>query len=154
PISDAMNFRSLRSLFLILFLPTTAPAQTVIWKLDNLANIGGHTITVAGNPKIVEKDSGKAVEFNGTTDGLLLDVNPLAGLERFTVEIEFQPAAEGPEEQRFVHFQEATTENRAVVELRTLPNASWCLDSYLRYESAALTLIDRTAAHPVSRWHV
>jgi len=148
-----MNFGSLCGSLLIVLLPVVATAQTVVWKLDNLTSIGGHPVTVAGTPRVVETDSGKAIEFNGVSDGLFLDVNPLAGLERFTVEIDFQPAAEGAEEQRFVHFQEAATENRAVVELRTLPNASWCLDSYLRYESASLTLIDRNAPHPISRWH-
>ena len=68
--------------------------------------------------------TGKAIEFNGATDGLVFEVNPLAGLAQFTVEVEFLPAPSGPEEQRFVHFQEANTENRALVELRTLPGGS------------------------------
>src|SRR5262245_8803399 len=105
-----MNSVSLCGILLIALLPTVAQAQTVVWKLDNLTSIGGHPVTVVGAPKLVDTDSGTAVEFNGTTDGLFLDVNPLAGLERFTLEIEFQPAPDGGEEQRFVHFQEATTE--------------------------------------------
>jgi hypothetical protein len=65
-----MNFKALHGFLFILLLPAFATAQTVVWRLDNLANIGGHPVTVVGAPKVVETDSGKAVEFNGSTDGL------------------------------------------------------------------------------------
>ena len=130
-----------------------ARGQEIVWRFDNLRTIGGHSVTVVGTPRVVDTDRGKAVEFNGATDGLFFEVNPLAGLKQFTVEVEFQPAADGPEEQRFVHFQEANTENRALVELRILPGGSWCLDTYLRYNQAERTLIDRAAAHPSAQWH-
>jgi hypothetical protein len=131
----------------------SASGTDVVWRLDNLEAIGGHRVAMAGAPKVVETPSGTAVEFNGLTDGLFLDVNPLAGLERFTIEVLFEPAADGPEEQRFLHVEEAGTGNRALVELRSLPDASFCLDTFLKHGDASLTLIDRLAAHPVSRWH-
>src|SRR5262245_39295067 len=140
--------------FFLFFGVLNASAQSVTWHVDNLSTIGGNPVTVVGSPRVVETDTGKAVEFNGSTDGLFLDINPLAGLERFTVEIEFEPAADGPEEQRFLHFEEAKTENRAVVELRTLTAGSWTLDTYLRYGAAALTLLDRGVSHRSSNWHV
>ena len=140
---------------LIVLVPSlNASAQTaVVWNFDNLSIIGGQAVTVVGTPRVVDTDRGKAIDFNGSTDGLFFEVNPLAGLSRFTVEVEFQPAPDGAEEQRFIHFQEANTENRVLVELRTLPGGSWCLDTYLRYNQAERTLIDRSAAHPSAAWH-
>lgn len=128
--------------------------EPVVWYIDNLSNIGGHSVTVAGAPRIVETGVGKAVEFNGIADGLFLDVNPLAGLERFTIEVLFEPAADGPEEQRFLHIEEAGSGNRALLETRRLPGAAWCLDTFLRHGGSSLTLIDRRAVHPAARWHV
>ena len=128
--------------------------SAIEWRIDNLRVIGGHAVTLAGTPRVVDTDLGKAIEFNGTTDGLFLDVNPLAGLAMFTIEVLFSPAADGAPEQRFVHFEEAKTGNRALIELRLLPGPSWCLDTYLRHGEAALTLIDRGKTHPATGWHV
>lgn len=128
-------------------------AQTV-WVVDSLASIGGHPVTVVGTPRVVESEVGRAVEFNGRTDGLFLDVNPLAGLARFTMEALFAPASDGPEEQRFLHVQENGSENRAMMETRILPDRSWCLDTFLRHDPASLTLIERRATHPSDTWHV
>ena len=127
---------------------------TVVWTLDRLDRVGGHAVTVLGAPRVVETDIGPAVEFDGARDGLQLDVNPIAGLERFTIEVLFQPASGGPEEQRFLHVEEATTGNRALLETRMLPGDAWCLDTFLRYGDASLPLIDRGAAHSTGRWHV
>ena len=119
-------------------LPPGRPGQNgqpsaVEWRLDNVRVIGGHAVAIAGTPRVVDTELGKAIEFNGTSDGLFLDVNPLAGLARFTVEVLFWPAADGAPEQRFVHFEEAKTGNRALIELRLLPGPSWYLDTYLRF---------------------
>ena len=133
---------------------TPTEPGTIVWTLDRLDQVGGHAATVFGAPRLVETDIGPAVEFDGAADGLQLDVNPIAGLERFTVEVLFQPAAGGPEEQRFLHFEEAATGNRALLETRMLPGDTWCLDTFLRYGDASLTLIDRGAAHTTDRWHV
>jgi hypothetical protein len=88
--------------------PLAQPAGSVTpihWTLDNLARIGGHPVTVIGAPHVVDTPLGPAVEFDGTGDGLMIDVNPLAGLERFTVEVLFEPAPYGGEEQRFLHME-------------------------------------------------
>ena len=124
------------------------------WTLDNLASIGGHPVEVVGHPRVVQTDIGPAVEFDGKGDGLFLPVNPLAGLTRFTVEVFFQPDADGPEEQRFFHAEETGSGNRALIELRILPEAKWTLDTYLRKGEVGLTLIDRKLAHSTRRWHV
>jgi hypothetical protein len=130
-----------------------APASSETWQVDNLTRIGGHPVTVEGSPLVVGTPVGAAVEFNGRTDGLFLEVNPLAGLARFTLEVLFEPAPDGPEEQRFLHVEEHGSGNRALVELRRLADATWCLDTFLRHGTASLTLIDRRATHPPGRWH-
>jgi len=126
----------------------------VVWSIDNLVAIGGHRVTVVGSPRVVDTPEGKAIEFNGASDGVFVENNPLAGLERFTIEVVFSPAADGGEEQRFVHIEETGTGNRALIELRLLPGAVWCLDTFLRHGDASLTLIDRAMTHRSASWHV
>jgi hypothetical protein len=132
---------------------SAAAAAVTVWQVNNLERIGGHAVTVLGNPRVVETPAGRAVEFDGVDDGLIVEVNPLAGLERFTAEIVFELAPDGAEEQRFLHFEESGSGNRALIELRLLPGPAWCLDTFLRHGDASLTLIDRAAAHPAGRWH-
>jgi acetyl esterase/lipase len=124
------------------------------WRVDNLERIGGHPVTVVGAPSIVDSDRGPAVRFDGVDDGLLIPSNPLAGLRSFTVDVLFQPASGGPAEQRFVHFEEAATGNRALVELRVLPGGRWALDTFLRSPEPGLTLLDRDITHTADAWHV
>ena len=100
---------------------------------------------------------GNAIEFNGRTDGLVVDANPLRGLTAFTIEAEFAPAASGAvgqTEQRFLHIEESDTGNRALLEIRDLGRGLWTLDTYLKSGAAGVTLIDRERVHPQSRWHV
>lgn len=130
------------------------PGGVVVWQVDDLSHVGGHVVTLVGAPRVVDTATGRAMEFNGSTDGLFLDVNPLAGLRTFTVEVVFEPAPDGAEEQRFLHFEEAGTGNRALVELRRLADTTWSLDTYLRHGAVGLTLLDRGLTHPSGRWHV
>ena len=62
-----------------------------------------------GNPRVVETPVGKAVEFDGVDDALLVDVHPLAGAETFTWEAIFRPDG-GRAEQRWFHLQEDGTD--------------------------------------------
>ena len=73
------------------------------WQLDNLSRIGGHPVTVVGMPRVVSTPVGRALEFNGVSDGVTVDANPIEGLSQFTIEILFEPAADGQAEQRFLH---------------------------------------------------
>lgn len=135
----------------------TVTAQTpgphsIEWRVDNVTSIGGNPVTVIGAPTVVATASGAVVEFDGLDDGLLLHVNPLAGLARFTVEVVFQPAIDGNEEQRFFHAEEMDTGNRALIELRLDRRSGWALDTYLRHGDAGLTLLDRNVAHAAGRW--
>jgi hypothetical protein len=125
----------------------------VQWALDNLERLGGLRVTAVGTPAVVSTPLGPAVEFNGATDGLFVDVNPLQGLNRFTIEAVIEPAVGGPAEQRFFHVQETGADVRALLELRLDPDGTWCLDTFLKQGSAALTLIDRAKRHPAGSWH-
>lgn len=125
----------------------------VIWQIDNLSQIGGHPVRPVGAPEVVTEDGRRAVRFNGRSDGLFLDANPLEGLARFTVEVVFLPDADGPAEQRFLHFEEASGGARALVETRILDGGRWCLDTFLRDSTASLALIDRAKTHAAGTWH-
>jgi hypothetical protein len=135
-------------------VPREVPTTAVVWTLDSVTTVGGHKASVAGDPRVVETEIGPAIEFDGVGDGLFLDVNPLQGLERFTIEVIFHPEPGGTEEQRFVHFEEAGTGNRALIELRSIPGTRWTLDTFLRHGQASLTLIDPRLQHTSAEWHV
>jgi len=162
-ISDSSSWPGLPGLFGVALLAVAtlaAPAVDarragpVVWPLDNLKSIGGHAVALIGAPKIATTPGGPAIEFNGTSDGLLLDVNPIEGLAAFTVEVVFEPAPDGPEEQRFIHISENGSERRLMMETRILPDHTWAFDTYLRMEAPGLTLLDRAKTHPSGAWHV
>ena len=126
----------------------------IIWVLDSLTIIGGHPVKVIGSPVVVQTEVGPAVQFNGKTDGLLIENNPLEGLSKFTVEVLFAPDADGGEEQRFLHISEDGSDNRrTLMELRQDKGGPWSLDTYLRYDEAQLTELDRAKTHAPG-WHV
>jgi hypothetical protein len=131
---------------------TAAPKpETTIWQLTRTDQIGGLVPEIMGAPK-PRSEPVLALSFNGKSDGLLVPVNPLAGCAKFTVEIFISPESGGCEEQRFFHAED-TTEARALLELRVLPDGKWCLDSFLRAGKTSRVLLDRSKAHPPDRWH-
>jgi acetyl esterase/lipase len=152
-VNGALGVAGVFALFVLCPAPGAAQDGGATWRLDNLERIGGNAVTVVGNPRVVQTDLGPAVEFNGRSDGLFVEVNPVAGLKRFTIDVLFQPAPDGPEEQRFLHIEEADTGSRALIELRMLPGGRWSLDTFLRANEKGLTLLDRANAHPAGRWH-
>ena len=129
--------------------PKTTSPGPVIWPLDSVTSVGGWTPTVLGAPRVAAGES--AVYFNGVDDGLVLPVNPLAGLREFTIEILFKPEAGGPPEQRFLHIEDERG-SRALIEIRLLEGGRWCLDTFLFSGASRLPLIDRTKLHPAGRW--
>lgn len=138
-------------------LTGTEPA-TAVWRLDQLVQIGGHPVEVLGAPRVVTGPGGPAMHFNGTSDGMFLPVNPLQGLEQFTIEACFMPAADGPEAQRFLHVQDnvgapGDPGSRALLEIR-LANGTWAFDAFLfsKGSKAGLALFDATKRHPADRW--
>lgn len=127
-----------------------APAP-VRWTLDQTARVGGLATTVLGEPKVVTGAGGPAVQFNGTSDGLFVPANPLAGWKAFTVEILFSPAEGGPAAQRFVHIQDP--EWRVVIETRLDGKGGWWLDTFLGNKTKGQPLIEPRNVHPTNRWY-
>lgn len=133
-------------------------SESIVWSIDRIDEIGGHPVTVVGEPKVVDTPEGRAVEFDGVDDALFVDVHPLAGALEFTWEVVFRPDPGGAPAQRFFHLQErdpatgADTRTRMLFETR-LDGNDWCLDSYARCSETSLTLIDRAKLHPLGRFY-
>lgn len=123
-----------------------------IWTIDNPNSVGGHSPVVLGDPKVVETDRGRALEFDGVDDGLDIPALALAGEREFTLEILFRPAADGPREQRFLHLQEDGTPSRFLIETRVVPGGNWYLDTYVETEVGNCTLVDPGKLHPCGTW--
>lgn len=150
-----LNKFLIKSISVILFLLSVSISQaqttSVLWLVDNLSQIGGNSVQVFGNPKIINSDIGNAVEFNGIDDGIIVNNNPMAGVSAFTVEIIFKPYADGGVEQRFLHFQQDDN-NRILIELRNNSNANWSLDTFIKSGISNKTLLDYAFVHPLNTW--
>jgi putative heme-binding domain-containing protein len=130
--------------------------EQVTWSFDRLQGIGGHGTTLWGEPKLVDTPLGKAVEFDGVDDALLVDDHPLARAREFTLEAIFRPDG-GQKEQRWLHLNEnpatgADNENRMLLEIRVVGD-QWFLDSYHQSGAANKALMNRKALHPVGAWY-
>lgn len=124
-------------------------ATALVWRLDQVEKIGGRVAEMIGAPRV--RDG--AVVFDGERDGLLVSVNPLAGLKEFTVEVWFCPAEDGPPEQRFWHAQDAAG-SRALLETRLDGMGSWWLDTYLlQVGKEGRPLIDPKRKHATEKWY-
>jgi concanavalin A-like lectin/glucanase superfamily protein len=137
---------------ILVCVSTPAAQESAVWTFDRLDRIGGHPTKVLGEPKVVDTPLGKAIEFDGVDDALVVDVHPLAGATTFTWEAIFRPDG-GATEQRWFHLQENDTENRMLFEIRVVDGTQWFLDSYLHTPVAQRALIDRAKLHPVGAWY-
>ena len=134
---------------------SAASVASITWKLDNLKKIGGNPVTVIGNPQVIKAPKGKAVQFDGAHDGLLLSVNPVAGARAFTIEAVIRPDVGGLEEQRWMHIQEASADDRVMLETR-LHGGAWFLDTFIKNgpkPEDGRTLFDEPFKHPVGAWY-
>lgn len=129
----------------------TSMMKQTTWELAD--NLGGHATRVLGTPRLVDTPEGRAMEFDGQQDGIIVDRNPLAGMERFTLEVIFRPDAGGLKEQRFVHLQEAGGENRILIETRLTGDNRWFLDTFIRSGEANQTLYAEKFLHLVGEWY-
>ena len=126
---------------------------TITWKLENPAEIGGHATKVYGTPQIVTEAGAKALVFNGKSDGVLVPVNPVAGMAQFTIEVLMKPDGTGEEEQRFMHIQDSR-EGRIMIETRVTKDKQWALDTFLFTDKDHnRPLLDKTMLHPTDQWH-
>jgi len=127
-----------------------------LWDIDNLENIGGHAVSILGNPEVVTTDKGDAVHFNGNGDRLLVDANPIGEAKEFTVEVVFWADACYPNniEQRFVHIQDPDDplQKRVMIELRINQDNNMYLDGFINTDNDNLTLADETLTHPTETW--
>jgi hypothetical protein len=124
--------------------------MSIIWTINSTDRIAGHLTQVVGAPSVAAPTQG--VAFDGIGDGLIVEDNPLMGLGAFTVEVLIFPVAGGGHEQRFVHMQEHGSENRALIELRSVGDG-WFLDTYLHAPASQLTLITPESLHPNGCWY-
>ena len=126
------------------------------WEINNLNEIGGHAVTVFGNPEVVETEIGKAVKFDGDGDMLLVDFNPIGSAKEFTVEVVFKPDASFPNNTapRFIHIQDPDDpdEKRLMIELRLTEQNKFYFDGFLKSDTSSLALIDKTLLHPTEKW--
>jgi hypothetical protein len=130
--------------------------MSVVWNLDRLDHIGGYPTQVLGQPALVETPFGRGVLFDGSDDGLLVRGNPLGDTTAFCLEVVFRPDSSTPVniEQRFLHIQNPDSDNRRILmELRHTAGDHWFLDTFLKADSAELTLYARDLLHPIGRWH-
>lgn len=128
------------------------PARTITWKLNDPNLIGGINTVKYGNPFMVGPDS--ALSFNGINDGMVVPHIPITGWSRFTIEVLFKPAGDGPIAPRFIHFEDKTL-NRGTFEVRLTPDGQWYLDTFLKNGTTneGVTLIDSTILHPADKWY-
>jgi putative heme-binding domain-containing protein len=143
---------------LVAYLASLRPRrEQVTWTFDRLDEIGGHKPILVGEPRLIDSPFGRAAEFDGVDDGLLIDEHPLAGARAFTLEAVFRPDG-GAREQRFFHLSERDPatgqdgENRMLFEIRVVEDR-WYLDSYHQAGAASKALINRQAQHPVGAWY-
>jgi hypothetical protein len=130
-----------------------ADNDSVTWRLDNLEEIGGHAVTVAGDPKVIETGSGRAIEFDGIDDGIFLDVHPLANMQAFTIEVVFRPERGGAPEQRFFHMQAGGSESRVMFETRLVRDERWFLDTFIKSGEQQVVLFADDDEHPLENWY-
>jgi len=132
--------------------PVQEPAaETIVWRLESLASVGGNQPQILGTPKLVESPGGNAVEFDGAGDALVFDTNPLVGFKSFTVEVIFRPDPSGSPEQRFVHLQEVA-DHRVLIETRVTPDGHWFLDTFLKSGESERTLYAKEFLHESGEW--
>jgi hypothetical protein len=136
----------------------SAPAQEKIWRFDRIDMIGGHPTQILGHPTVIDSAYGKAVQFSGNGDAIIVPEHPLAGAKAFTWDVVFRPDADGAQAQRFFHIEEqdpATgedTQNRLLFEIRIV-DGQWCLDSFAGNRGVNLTLLNCKALHPLGKWY-
>jgi hypothetical protein len=134
--------------------PNNAPAATqpssTIWNLDDPRSVAGHSTEILGSPRRADSPVGPSLQFNGKTDGLLVNANPLDGWPQFTIEMLIKPTPDGDNAQRYLHLEDASG-RRALLELR-LANGRWVLDAFLFNAKTGLVLMDPAKSHPANQW--
>ena len=132
---------------------TLAAQKTVTWELAEMPRLLMNNLQVIGNPLNIKTKLGDAVYFDGIDDGYLCNINPLTGMEAFTLEVVFKPDGDGFKSPRFIHLGELNGK-RIMFEIRINQSGMWYFDAHLNAgENRSLTLIDSTLTHNSDRWY-
>jgi hypothetical protein len=121
------------------------------WILSDLISKNRNGIQIKGKPVIIKCKYGKAVEFNGFTDGVFLDSMPLRGMSEFTVEAIVRPDSGGNFEQRMFHTGEINGD-RVLLETRSVQNG-WYYDAFIKSGVQQKTMVDSNLVHPFNQWY-
>jgi len=151
-----MNRTVFGFLFLFLFVSScgTSGVNDVVWDFTDINSIGGNKTTVIGQPKIIEAEKGKAIEFDGVDDGLIVETLPIAGAEKFTIEIIFCPEATGLQTQRFLNLQENNSRNRVLLIMEASPSDKiWYLQTFIKSSAGTLDMFQAEKFYPTGQWH-
>lgn len=131
--------------------PPVMAGDSVVWNIDNLQMIGGLKVTVRGGPVVIDAPAGKAVQFDGNDDALLVDRHPLAGMAMFTAEIIFRPDQGGAQAQRWFHMEESGG-GRVLFETRLFGN-DFAQDVFVESKGGNVALYDESKKHPLGAWY-
>lgn len=144
---------------------SVAEARQELWTLDNLSRIGGRPATPAGAPEVIDWAGGKAIEFDGKQDSVLIKGRPLVGVPRFTIELIMRVDG-GVEEQKFLHVAQTDpatgldvrpvgddhdANHRIMFELRAKPGG-YFLDAVLNGTAGKPVLATPERLNPYGRW--
>ena len=142
------------------------PSQ-ITWNFDRLDSIAGVAMKVEGQPKVIDGPMGKAIEFDGVDDMLLIEHHPLAGAAIFTFEAYFRPDG-GENQQRWFHLAEidpktglststtkTTTEPNArfLFEIRVVNDNQWYLDAFMNGPGYNKALMFKDKVYPIGKWY-
>lgn len=153
-----MKKTTIFAILLTVFFLTNCKAdqadKSIVWDINNTECIGGHKTTAIGSPKVIVTEKGKAVEFDGIDDILIVDALGLTGAEKFTVEVIIRPDPNSYEsEQKFLHVQENDTKNRIILLTGKAREDLWYFDSFVKTSKDAQNLWDSKKTHPTGRWY-
>jgi hypothetical protein len=121
------------------------------WTVSNLITKNSKKVQILGHPQIIKCKYGKAVAFNGVSDGIFIEEMPLANFDQFTIEAVIRPDTGGNFEQRFFHCG-TVTNNRILFELRAT-KTDWYFDAFIKSGEERKALIDSSLLHPLGQWY-
>ncbi|MFB6340796.1 LamG-like jellyroll fold domain-containing protein [Saccharicrinis sp. FJH62] len=154
-ISNLLKVFFVLVLYLSLFTSSSSGINYVTWKFDNLSTVGGVSVTPEGNPELISINTAQAVLFDGVEDRIVVDANPLIGMDEFTFEVVFRIDRGGIEEQKFVHMQ-ASPDIRILFEIQFENDSMWYMENYIQTgsgESQNIHLMDPVKLHKADRWY-
>ena len=108
-------------------------------------------VSILGNPEIIDSPYGKAVQFDGKQDGILVNQMPLKNLSEFTIEMLIRFDKGGTEEQRYFHAG-TVKGDLSLMEMRSSEN-TWYLDGMFDSKGKWVVLMSPEFSHPLGNWY-